>query len=456
MNQRYAKMSIKNGVLHIVFKPVVIDRKAAKKIVSDRQKLQNQEILPVLCDIRNLKKVDIDARDYFALSGWKLTKAVAILADPNYTGQLARIYIMASKPVVPTAIFINSKDAYEFLNQSEPRSSSEIKMDPTTPVSEEFKKLNALIDQMAKICAGDLSKQTHPTEEEKKTMLDTLLMALNMLIEHIHRQPIDAERFLSETSGRLFFLDKNLRFVGHSTRHEDPIVEVDQEEHYKKSFLESLTRQSQKLLIEKYKELKQLKKVSLMGRQLRLDIRTGDYEAIPVNSILEIMNSKVTALAINIYYNPSYIDLEKKVQDLQSRNHYADTKAANEIYTSTLSRRIFQRIKNFSEDNIYEIRPSFEDIVADSGTVYHNFDRIFKRHHGVTIRQYHNKMRTKRIAREISEGELLFREISQIFGYRTQGSLSRAFKREMGCTPEHFKKLSKCAQDQLVKAKLNV
>lgn len=455
MNQQYTIMTVKNGVLKIIFKAVKINLKAARKIVSDRLKLQNEEALPVYCDIRNLQSVDIDAREYFAHLGSKLTEAVAIVAEEPYSAQLARIYIMASKPVVPTAIFTNQKDAYEFLNQSKKKSSTEIKRDPATPLTEEDKKLDAIIGQIGNLCAGDLSRWTMPSENGKKTRMDTVMMALNMVAEHFKRQPSDSESLATEISERLFFLDKNMTMVGHSTGHEDPIIDVDQEALFKKSFLELLTPQSQQLLIEKHKELKQSKKVSFTERRVRLDIKLGDYEAIPVTGVLEKMASEGIELALNIYYNSSIIDLEKKMEEFQPRNYYADIKATNEIFTTSLFFRVFQRVKHFSAENIYEMRPSFEDIVAESGTIYHNFDRIFKRHHGVTIKQYHTKNRFKRLAKEIGEGKTSLLELASKFGYEKQGSLSRAFKRQMGCSPQAFKKLSKSAQNYLVNDKLN-
>ncbi|MEO2127105.1 MAG: hypothetical protein ABGW91_02990, partial [Christiangramia sp.] len=77
---KYAKFWIENGLLYFVYRPItVIDLRIAEHIVKERIRFQNEKEFPILCDMRQVKMVEKQARDYLAKEGSYLTKAVALL-----------------------------------------------------------------------------------------------------------------------------------------------------------------------------------------------------------------------------------------------------------------------------------------------------------------------------------------------------------------------------------------
>lgn len=116
IENNWAEFWINNGLLFFVYKPqIVLDIKAAKKIVSARLKLQNERRLPILCDARGVKFTEKQARDYFANEGSAMAIAVAFLINPPLSEGIAEFYMSTSKPVVPTKIFTNRDEALNYL-----------------------------------------------------------------------------------------------------------------------------------------------------------------------------------------------------------------------------------------------------------------------------------------------------------------------------------------------------
>ncbi|MEZ4971565.1 MAG: hypothetical protein R2814_18210 [Flavobacteriaceae bacterium] len=75
-------------------KGVVIDLHASKRIVRTDCFRRNRPILS-RCDIRQLRKVDKAARDFFALEGSLLLKALAFI-EPPVTDAMTRFYLMTN------------------------------------------------------------------------------------------------------------------------------------------------------------------------------------------------------------------------------------------------------------------------------------------------------------------------------------------------------------------------
>ena len=118
IENEYANLWISDGILYFIYKPhTILDLDAAKKIVKDRLKLQNEISYPVLCDLRMVKDSQKAARDYLAQEGSILTKAVAFLVEPPFSEATIHLYIRTSKPVIPTDIFTMKTEALQFLER---------------------------------------------------------------------------------------------------------------------------------------------------------------------------------------------------------------------------------------------------------------------------------------------------------------------------------------------------
>ncbi|MBC9795887.1 hypothetical protein IBL28_07915 [Sinomicrobium sp. FJxs] len=116
IENEYAKFWIDRNILFFVYKPnTIIDLKAAKIIVADRLKFQNERSFPVFCDIRGIKDVDKTARDYLAREGSTLTRAVSILVAPPVSHVILEFYLKVSKPNIPSKIFTDRQKALRFL-----------------------------------------------------------------------------------------------------------------------------------------------------------------------------------------------------------------------------------------------------------------------------------------------------------------------------------------------------
>lgn len=116
----YATFHIENGVMYFTYKASdLINLAAAKKVVDDRLKLQNGISYPVICDARELKGMDKEARDYLAKQGSQLVSSVALIVTSAATKVMTNFYLTVNKPDVPTKLFTSASEALEFIKKQE-------------------------------------------------------------------------------------------------------------------------------------------------------------------------------------------------------------------------------------------------------------------------------------------------------------------------------------------------
>lgn len=114
----FTRYMLVDNIVHIIYKKgVIIDLQASKRIVKDRLMFQEERAYPILCDIRQLRKVDKAARDYLALEGSLLIKALAFIIEPPVTDVMTRFYLMTNHPDIPTASFREISKALAFLGR---------------------------------------------------------------------------------------------------------------------------------------------------------------------------------------------------------------------------------------------------------------------------------------------------------------------------------------------------
>lgn len=114
----FTQYMLMDNIVHIIYKKgVAIDLVASKRIVRDRLMFQEERAYPVLCDIRQLRKVDKAARDYLALEGSLLIKALAFIIEPPVTDAMTRFYLMTNHPDIPTASFQEISKALAYLGR---------------------------------------------------------------------------------------------------------------------------------------------------------------------------------------------------------------------------------------------------------------------------------------------------------------------------------------------------
>ncbi|MBC74298.1 MAG: hypothetical protein CMH47_18925 [Muricauda sp.] len=112
----YAIYLLTHGLLHIIYKKGrCIDLKAARTIVNDRMMLQEGREMPILCDIREVRRVNKPARDYFAREGSLWISALAFLIDPPVANTISSFYMGTHAQKVVTRSFTKKSEAVAFL-----------------------------------------------------------------------------------------------------------------------------------------------------------------------------------------------------------------------------------------------------------------------------------------------------------------------------------------------------
>jgi hypothetical protein len=114
----YANFWIESGILYFVYKKnAAIDLNAAKQIVDERIRFQQQKDYPIFCDIRGIKNIDKAARDFLAKEGSSYTKGVAVVVDTPMTKIISNFYLGLNKPIAPTKMFTDRQEALNYLQQ---------------------------------------------------------------------------------------------------------------------------------------------------------------------------------------------------------------------------------------------------------------------------------------------------------------------------------------------------
>lgn len=113
---RYASFWMEDGILFFRYRPdTAIDIEAARLVVTDRIRFQDERRLPVLCDMQGVVSVDKAGRDYLANSGSVLALAVALMVGENVSLTVSTFYLEISKPAVATQIFTEESEALSYL-----------------------------------------------------------------------------------------------------------------------------------------------------------------------------------------------------------------------------------------------------------------------------------------------------------------------------------------------------
>ncbi len=116
IENEFAELWIEDGIVFFTYKPDKnIDLSAAKKIVSDRVSMQKNNTMPVFCDLRGLKEMNKEARDYMAKDGSNLVKTVAVLIGSPVTKIMLNFYMSINQPITPTRMFTDKDKALEYL-----------------------------------------------------------------------------------------------------------------------------------------------------------------------------------------------------------------------------------------------------------------------------------------------------------------------------------------------------
>ncbi|WP_028979414.1 hypothetical protein [Sporocytophaga myxococcoides] len=96
-------------------KRAIIDLKAAKKSVQEREKFTKNTPTLVIADFTKIDYVTTEARTFFAGPSNKKTMATAIIFSSKIQEVMGNIYIKFNKPKIPVRLFTRISDAQEWL-----------------------------------------------------------------------------------------------------------------------------------------------------------------------------------------------------------------------------------------------------------------------------------------------------------------------------------------------------
>lgn len=109
-------ISLKYGILFLKWKETVIDLSIAKKMISHRLVVSEKKIYPICSDVRSVKKITKEARDYFASDkGSEGIIASAILIDSPFLTMIGNFFNNINKPKAPSKLFTNEEEAVNWL-----------------------------------------------------------------------------------------------------------------------------------------------------------------------------------------------------------------------------------------------------------------------------------------------------------------------------------------------------
>jgi len=101
----------KDRIVFCEYKPnLYIDMEVAKLTVESREVGTNGMDLPVFVDVRNLRRVEEDARSYLASEeAGENIKALAIIKEGFIVNLFANWYLKVDEPPFPTRLFTSSQ-----------------------------------------------------------------------------------------------------------------------------------------------------------------------------------------------------------------------------------------------------------------------------------------------------------------------------------------------------------
>ena len=114
----YMKIWKEDGILYSVYSENLnINIEIAKNCVETRIAYSQGISYPVLIDMKGVKSVTKEARDYLADEGARLIKGGALIVESALNKMLGNLFLRINKPKIPVKLFTDEKEAKEWLQQ---------------------------------------------------------------------------------------------------------------------------------------------------------------------------------------------------------------------------------------------------------------------------------------------------------------------------------------------------
>ncbi len=113
----YVKIFIQDGIIKVFYKPdSVISLSNAQYMVKERLRICHDKTYPLYADIRGLKYMSKEARDYIKQGdGVKGVNSFAALLNNSVQAILGNYFLKFSPPLFPSKLFTDEEKALQWL-----------------------------------------------------------------------------------------------------------------------------------------------------------------------------------------------------------------------------------------------------------------------------------------------------------------------------------------------------
>ena len=116
--EEFIRFYLEDGILFSEFtKLTVIDLAHAKRIISLREEISNGENQYWCYDIKGMKSMDIDARNYADKNGQQFLSACAVIVHTPVTKFIFNVFVRLKSPKIPFRCFTERDDAISWLKK---------------------------------------------------------------------------------------------------------------------------------------------------------------------------------------------------------------------------------------------------------------------------------------------------------------------------------------------------
>ncbi len=113
----HLELRLEEGILLGKWNEPFITLDVAKQAVEARLRFCEGSSHPALIDMRKIKSVTKEAREYLAREGAEGIRAGALLIGSPLTRMLGNIFLQINKPEVPTRLFTSEESAKQWLRK---------------------------------------------------------------------------------------------------------------------------------------------------------------------------------------------------------------------------------------------------------------------------------------------------------------------------------------------------
>lgn len=114
----YIKLWKKEKILFCEYADNIdISLEIAKECVEKRIAFSEGKNYPVFINMKGVRSLTKEAREYLAVEGARLIIAGALITGSPLTKILGNVFLTVNKPQVPTRLFINENEALEWLKK---------------------------------------------------------------------------------------------------------------------------------------------------------------------------------------------------------------------------------------------------------------------------------------------------------------------------------------------------